>query len=82
MVDPVTVAETAAEEEWAWRLVKKKDSPSATLELGEMYADAPDPVVERLIHVIGESLVKAGMQMVQSRLVDEDEDDDDDADYY
>jgi hypothetical protein len=80
MSDPVAAIETAAEEDWAWRLVKKKDSSSATLELGEMYADAPDPVVERLIHVIGESLVKAGMQMVQSRLVDED--DDDDSDYY
>lgn len=76
MSDPAADSPESAEDEWAWRLVKKRGSSSAVLELGEMYADAPDPVINRLIHVIGESLVKAGMQMVQSRLEsDEDEDD-------
>lgn len=74
MSDPAT---QLAEEDWAWRLVKKKDSSNATLELGEMYADAPDVIINRLIHVIGESLIKAGMQMIQSQLVDEDGYDDD-----
>lgn len=65
-----------AEEDWAWRLVKKKDSESATLELGEMYADAPDEVINVVIRNIGKSLIRAGTQMMESRIVSDDDEDD------
>lgn len=66
--------EQPADEEWSWRLVKKKDSNTAMLELGEMYEDAPDAVVNALIHVIGESLIKTGTHLLQSSLVDDEDD--------
>jgi hypothetical protein len=72
-------------EDWSWRLVKKKDSNSATLELSSELGDLMDGDNARytaFMHVVGESLVKMGMQMVQSRISDDDEDGwDDDEDY-
>lgn len=59
---------------FAWRLVKRPDSKTAQIELGDQYADLSDAELTVLMHGIGRGLIQAGTIALQSRVGDDEDD--------
>lgn len=61
------------DEPYAWRLVKRPDSKTAQIELGDQYADFTDAQLTVLMHGIGRGLIQAGTIALQSRVGDDED---------